>query len=103
MEEISRTQFINGRMEIAAELMQCRKTQAAVGVWSKTLGKGMLLCFVKDMRNDEDEEEIIVVLNEIDMDGVKNNTHVVFLSEIERVYPFLMKPNTSLKVSSAHY
>ena len=91
---------MSSRKEIIEELLFCRDNAGAVGVWSHSLGKGMFMCFVKEVVMDEDEDDIVLILNEADMNGSNFETHVLYLYEIERVYRFRLTPNRTLRVSS---
>jgi hypothetical protein len=80
------------------ELLFCRDNLGAIGIWSPSLGKGMFMCFVKEVVMDEDEDDIVLILNEKDPNGSNFETHVLYLYEIERVYRFRLSPNRTLKV-----
>ena len=98
MEESGKGSFVSSRKEIIEELLFCRDNAGAVGLWSYSLGKGMFMCFVKEVVMDEDEDDIVLILNEVDMSGTSFETHVLYLYEIERVYRFRLNPNRTLKV-----
>lgn len=100
MEDSGKGHFVSSRKEIIEELLFCRDNAGAVGIWSSSLGKGMFMCFVKEVVMDEDEDDIVLILNENDMNGSNFETHVLYLYEIDRIYQFRMNPNRSLKVKS---
>jgi hypothetical protein len=101
MEENRRESLTSSRKEIIDELLKCRDNACAIGIWSSSLGKGMFLCFVKEVVMDEDEEDVVVILNENDLHGLNFETHVLYLSEIEQIFRFRTQPNNTLKVSSS--
>jgi hypothetical protein len=100
MEEFGNGTFVSSRKEIIEELLFCRDNAGAVGIWSSSLGKGMFMCFVKEVVMDEDEDDIVLILNENDMNGSNFETHVLYLYEIERVYQFRVNSDRMLKISS---
>jgi hypothetical protein len=100
MEEFENGSFVSSRREIIEELLFCRDNAGAVGIWSSSLGKGMFMCFVKEVVMDEDEDDIVLILNENDMMGSHFETHVLYLYEIERIYQFRLSSDRSLKVRS---
>ena len=100
MEELGNGSFVSSRKEIIEELLFCRDNAGAVGIWSPSLGKGMFMCFVKEVVMDEDEDDIVLILNENDMMGSNFETHVLYLYEIERIYQFRISSDRSVKVRS---
>jgi hypothetical protein len=98
MEENGYGHFSISRTEVMNELIRYRDSPSPVGVWSHCLGKGMFLCFVKEIVVDEDEDDVVVILKENDLTGQHLETHVLYLSEIDKIYTFSMKPNESLRV-----
>jgi len=100
MEESGSGSFVSSRKEIIEELLFCRDNAGAVGIWSSSLGKGIVMCFVKEVVMDEDEDDIVLILTENDMSNSNVETHVLYLYEIERIYQFRMRPNRTLKVRS---
>jgi hypothetical protein len=100
MEESGNVSFVSSRKEIIEELLFSRDNMGAVGVWSACLGKGMFICFVKEVVIDEDEDDVVVILNENDLHGSNFETHVLYLYEIEKIYRFRLNPNPSLKIRS---
>jgi hypothetical protein len=100
MKEFGNGAFVSSRKEIIEELLFCRDNAGAVGIWSSSLGKGMFMCFVKEVVMDEDEDDILLILNENDMNGSNFETHVLYLYEIERVYRFRVSCDRTLKISS---
>jgi hypothetical protein len=100
MDEKGLGYFTGSRKEIMDELIGCRDSNSAVGIWSACLGKGMFICFVKEVVADEDEDDVVVILNENDLSGPNMETHVVYLHEIEKIYRFRTTPNATLQVHS---
>lgn len=84
--------------EIIEEFLKCRDSKGAVGIWSPCLGKGMFICFVKELVLDEDEDDVVVILQENDLSGQVFETHVLYLNEIEKIYRFRLNPNETLTV-----
>ena len=100
MDEAERGSFVSSRKEMIEEFLFCRDNAGAVGVWSLSLGKGMFMCFVNEVVMDEDEDDIVLILHEVDMNGNNFETHVLYLYEIDRIYRFRLSPNRTLRVSS---
>lgn len=100
MIEFGHNSVVTSRKEMIEELLFCRECNGAVGIWSSALGKGMFMCFVKEVVVDEDEDDVVVILNENDLNGASLETHVLYLYEIEKVYRFRVAPNTTLRVRS---
>lgn len=98
MGEFENGSFVSSRKEIIDELLFCRDNAGAVGIWSPSLGKGMFMCFVKEVVMDEDEDDIVLILNENDMIGSNVETHVLYLYEIERIYQFRLSSSRGVKV-----
>lgn len=100
MIEFGQDSVVTSRKEVIEELLFCRERSGAVGIWSSALGKGMFMCFVKEVVVDEDEDDVVVILNENDLNGSSLETHVLYAYEIEKVYRFRVIPDSSLKVGS---
>jgi hypothetical protein len=98
MEDNMNGQFSLTRSEIVEGLLRYRDSRSALGVWSRSLGKGMFMCFVKEVVIDEDEDDVVVILKENDLSSQHLETHVLYLSEIEKIYSFRMMPSESLRV-----
>jgi hypothetical protein len=92
--------FTESRKEIIEELLACRGTRSAVGIWSSCLGRGMFMCFVKEVVVDEDEDDVVIIFDENDLSGSGFETHVLYAYEIDKIYKFRMSPNNTLKVQS---
>lgn len=97
MEDHGMESFTASRKAIIHELLLCRDHKSAVGIWSSSLGKGMFMCFVKEVVMDEDEDDIVVILNENDFNTSAFETHVLYLYEIEKIFRFRLE-STSLKI-----
>lgn len=90
----------SSRKAIIHELLVCRDNSSAIGIWSSSLGKGMFMCFVKEVVMDEDEDDIVVILNESDFNNSAFETHVLYLYEIEKIFRFRLEPVSKLKIQS---
>jgi hypothetical protein len=101
MEENRRESLTSSPKEIVDELLKCRDHASAIGIWSSSLGKGMFLCFVKEVVVDQDEDDVVVILSENDFHGLNFETHVLYLSEIEQIFKFRTQLNSTLKIRSA--
>lgn len=88
------------RSAIIHELLLCRDNKSAIGIWSSSLGKGMFMCFVKEVVMDEDEDDIVVILNENDFNSSAFETHVLYLYEIEKIFRFRTDPASMIKIQS---
>ena len=69
----------------------------AIGIWSPALGQGMFMCTVKDVLRDEDENDIVIILREDELTSPRANSFVLYLSEIERIYPFVVHPFSEVR------
>jgi hypothetical protein len=73
--------------EILAELMASRDNGNVIGIWSPPLGTGLFMCGVENILDDDVEHDKVIILRERDLNGVPLKAHVLFLQEIEKVYP----------------
>ena len=91
--------FTASRKAIIQELIFCRDNKSAVGIWSSSLGKGMFMCFVREVVMDEDEDDIVVILNEDDFTNCTFETHVLYLYEIEKIFRFRLEQASRLNIN----
>src|SRR5688572_9804076 len=88
--------FITTRSTMLRMLLNGRTVGNTVGIWAPALGQGMFICTVKDVLRDEDENDIVIILSEDELTSPRPNSYVLYLSEIERIYPFITQPVTTL-------
>lgn len=91
MEDHRMESFTTSRKAIVHELRLCHHYKSAVGIFSSALGKGMFMCFVKEVVVDEDEDDILVILQESDSNSSSFETHVLYLYEIEKIFRFRLE------------
>ena len=72
---------------ILEELNASRENGNVIGIWAPSLGTGLYTCAVERILDDDVEHDKVVILKENDLNGVPLNTHVLFLQEIEKVFP----------------
>jgi hypothetical protein len=98
MEDHGMESFTVSRSAIVHELLLCRDNKSAIGIWSSSLGKGMFMCFVKEVVMDEDEDDIVVILNESDFNSSAFETHVLYLYEIEKIFRIRVEPASRMNI-----
>ena len=81
--------FIITKSEMVEALLRSKVDGNSLGIWASSLGHGMFICTVKDILRDEDEEDIVIILNENELAAPLPNSFVLYLSEIERIYPLV--------------
>jgi hypothetical protein len=81
--------FFTSRPGMLDELIRSADNGNALGIWSAALGSGMFLCMIREVWRDDDEDDMVVVLGENELTGAKLQTHVLYLSEIERICTFI--------------
>ena len=74
--------------DILNELIMSRENGNVIGIWAPSLGTGLYMCAVENILDDEVEHDKVIILKENDLNGVPLEAHVLFLQEIEKVYPF---------------
>ena len=74
--------------DILEELKASRENGNVIGIWAPSLGSGLNLCAVENIYDDDVEHDKVILLNEKDRNGVQLQVHVLFLQEIEKVFPF---------------
>lgn len=72
---------------ILAELMASRENGNVIGIWASSLGPGLHMCAVENIMDDDVEHDKVIILKDNDLNGVPLQAHVLFLQEIEKVYP----------------
>jgi len=72
---------------ILEELHNSRENGNAIGIWAASLGSGLRMCAVENILDDDVEHDKVIILKENDLNGVPLQAHVLFLQEIEKVYP----------------
>lgn len=82
---------------ILDELIASRENGNAIGIWSPSLGTGLYMCVVENILDDDVEHDKVVILKEKDMKGKPLQAHVLFLQEIEKVYPFQTRYSESMR------
>jgi hypothetical protein len=79
--------FITEPKHILAELIASRENGNVIGIWANPLGTGLYMCGVENILDDDVEHDKVILLKEKDLNGVPLQAHVLFLQEIEKVYP----------------
>lgn len=72
---------------ILDELIASRENGNVIGIWAPSLGSGIFTCAVQNILDDEVEHDKVIILKEKDSKGIPLKVHVLFLQEIEKVYP----------------
>ena len=72
---------------ILHELINSRENGNVIGIWSPSLGTGLYMCAVENILDDEVEHDKVIVLKENDLNGIPLPVHVLFLQDIEKVFP----------------
>jgi hypothetical protein len=73
---------------ILNELAASQKNGNVIGIWAPPLGTGLFMCGIENILDDEVEHDMVIILKEKDLNGVPLQAHVLFLQEIEKVFPF---------------
>jgi hypothetical protein len=73
--------------DILQELKGSLENGNVVGIWASPLGAGLYMCAVDNVFDDEVEHDKVIILKERDLNGVPLEAHVLFLQEIEKVFP----------------
>ena len=73
--------------DILEQLQASRQQGNVIGIWAPSLGAGLNMCAVENIYDDDVEHDKVIVLKEKDIRGVPLETHVLYLQEIEKVYP----------------
>lgn len=73
---------------ILEELATSQEKGNVIGIWAAPLGDGLFMCAVENIFDDDVEHDKVIILKEKDLNGVPLQAHVLFLQEIEKVFPF---------------
>jgi len=73
---------------ILDELMASQEDGNVIGIWAAPLGEGLFMCAVEKIFDDDVEHDKVIILKEKDLNGVPLQAHVLFLQEIQKVFPF---------------
>jgi hypothetical protein len=73
---------------ILDELIASQEHGNVIGIWAHPLGEGLFMCAVENIYHDDVEHDEVIILKENDLNGVPLQAHVLFLQEIEKVFPF---------------
>ena len=73
--------------DILQELKGSLENGNVVGIWASPLGVGLFMCAVDNVFDDDVEHDKVIILKEKDLNGVPLEAHVLFLQEIEKVFP----------------
>jgi hypothetical protein len=73
---------------ILDELIASKEHGNVIGIWAQPLGHGLFMCAVESIYDDDVEHDMVIILKEKDLNGVQLQAHVLFLQEIEKVFPF---------------
>lgn len=86
--------IISDPKNILEELSASRENGNVIGIWAPCLGTGLYMCAVENIFEDDFEHDKVIILKEKDLNGVPLKAHVLFLQEIEKVFPLkAMYPN----------
>ena len=80
--------IISEPKHILGELINSRENGNVIGIWAPSLGTGLFMCAVENILEDEVEHDKVIILKDKDLNGVPLQAHVLFLQEIEKVFPF---------------
>src|SRR5688500_4191501 len=80
--------FIHNKSEILAELRRSMREGSILGILSDTLGHGMFMCRIREVQEDEDEGDVMIVLHAEGLHRGSADGQVVYLNEIGRIYSF---------------
>lgn len=80
--------IITDPKNILEELNTSREKGNVIGIWAPPLGTGLFMCAVENIFDDDVEHDKVIILKEKDSNGVPLQAHVLFLQEIEKVFPF---------------
>jgi hypothetical protein len=86
--------------QILEELAASRKNGNAIGIWADSLGPGLYMCAVENIDEDEVEHDTVIVLKDRDANGAPLRARVLFLQEIEKVFPLKTMYGDSVAASA---
>jgi len=73
---------------ILDELTASQEKGNVIGIWASPLGEGLFMCAVENIFDDDVEHDMVIILKDKDLNGVPLQAHVLFLQEIDKVFPF---------------
>lgn len=79
--------IISEPRHILDELNKSREKGNVIGIWASSLGAGLHMCAVENVLDDDVEHDKVIILKENDLNGIPLQAHVLFLQEIEKVFP----------------
>lgn len=79
--------IISEPKHILEQLIRSRENGNVIGIWASSLGPGLHMCAVENVLDDDVEHDKVIILKENDLNGVALQAHVLFLQEIEKVFP----------------
>jgi hypothetical protein len=77
--------FITSRFRMLKTLVACKTDNSIVAVWSSVFDNLLRLCRVEEIRTDQDENEVIVILKACEKQGSRQDSFALFLSEIDQL------------------
>lgn len=72
---------------ILDELIASQEQGNVIGIWATSLGDGLFMCAVENIYHDDEEHDEVIILKEHDLNGAPLQARVLFLQEIEKVFP----------------
>ena len=78
---------MNEPKNILAALNQSRENGNVIGIWASSLGPGLHMCAVENIMDDDVEHDKVIILKDNDLNGVPLQARVLFLQDIEKVFP----------------
>ena len=87
---------------ILEELIKSRENGNVIGIWASSLGAGLHMCAVENILDDDVEHDKVIILKENDLNGVPLQAHVLFLQEIDKVFPMKTIYNEHVAEISRH-
>lgn len=78
--------YVNQPEEILRELKSSKENGTVIGIFALSLGPTMIMTAVDDVV--EIKNDVIILLKETDLLGIRLPEEQIFLSEIVRVHPF---------------
>jgi hypothetical protein len=79
---------ITTKFRMLKELVLCKSNGGVVAVWSKRFDSLLRICTVSEIRVDEDEADIIVVLRESRISTSRPDDFTLYMSEIDQINTF---------------
>lgn len=79
---------VTTRFRMLKELIRSKADKKIIAVWSEKLENLLQLCTVEDVRTDEDEGEVVVILRQASGPKRQDDTLILFLHEIGQINTF---------------